>query len=132
MLTADTMTTALIAPAGAGKSHTVGEFARLWTTFTGRRVIGLSTSTNAARVLKKELDDADFAAIAAYDIRGRIRGADEETAYQRAAAAGWPTICKAKTFSCWPRRMRKPPSWPGGTVQARRTRQGRGRQGRPG
>ena len=88
MLTADTMTTALIAPAGAGKSHTVGEFARLWTTFTGRRVIGLSTSTNAARVLKKELDDADFAAIAAYDIRGRIRGADEETAYQR-AAGGW-------------------------------------------
>jgi flagellar biosynthesis GTPase FlhF len=41
MLTADTMTTALIAPAGAGKSHTVGEFARLWTMFTGRRVIGL-------------------------------------------------------------------------------------------
>ena len=37
MLTADTMTTALIAPVGAGKSHTVGEFARLWTTFTGRR-----------------------------------------------------------------------------------------------
>jgi hypothetical protein len=58
MLTADTMTTALIAPAGAGKSHTVGEFARLWTTFTGRRVIGLTTSTNAARVLQKELDDA--------------------------------------------------------------------------
>ena len=29
-------------------------FARLWTTFTGRRVIGLTTATNAARVLAHE------------------------------------------------------------------------------
>ena len=55
MLTADTMTMALIAPHGAGKSHTVAEFAWLWTAFTGRRVIGLSTSTNTARVLQQEL-----------------------------------------------------------------------------
>jgi TrwC relaxase/AAA domain len=41
-------------PAGAGKSHTMAEFARMWTTFTGRRVIGLTTSTNAARVLAHE------------------------------------------------------------------------------
>ena len=68
MLTADTMTTALIAPAGAGKSHTVGEFARLWTTFTGRRVIGLSTSTNAARVLQQELDDAGAELAESYNI----------------------------------------------------------------
>ena len=54
MLTAVTATTALIAPAGAGKSHTMAGFARLWTTFTGRRVIGLTTSTNAARVLAHE------------------------------------------------------------------------------
>ena len=39
---------------GAGKSHTMAEFARLWTSFTGRRVIGLTTSTNAARVLQHE------------------------------------------------------------------------------
>jgi hypothetical protein len=32
----------------------MAEFARLWTTFTGRRVIGLATATNAARVLKHE------------------------------------------------------------------------------
>ena len=68
MLTADTMTTALIAPVGAGKSHTVGEFARLWTTFTGRRVIGLSTSTNAARVLQQELDDAGAELAESYNI----------------------------------------------------------------
>ncbi len=54
MLTAATATTVLIAPAGAGKSHTRAEFARLWTSFTGRRVIGLTTSTNAARVLEHE------------------------------------------------------------------------------
>ena len=54
MLTAITATAVLIAPAGAGKSHTMAEFARLWTTLTGRRVIGLTTSTNAARVLQHE------------------------------------------------------------------------------
>ena len=54
MLTAAAATTVLIAPAGAGKSHTMAGFARLWTTFTGRRVIGLTTSTNAARVLQHE------------------------------------------------------------------------------
>jgi len=40
--------------AGAGKSHTMAGFARLWTSVTGRRVIGLTTSTNAARVLQHE------------------------------------------------------------------------------
>ena len=54
MLTAATATTVLVAPAGAGKSHTMAEFARLWTTVIGRRVIGLTTSTNAARVLAHE------------------------------------------------------------------------------
>ena len=54
MLTATVATTVLVAPAGAGKSYTMAEFARLWTTFTGRRVIGLTTSTNAARVLAHE------------------------------------------------------------------------------
>jgi TrwC relaxase/AAA domain len=54
MLTASTATTALVAAAGAGKSHTMAEFARLWTRFTGRRVIGLATATNAARVLQSE------------------------------------------------------------------------------
>ncbi|MGD0378100.1 MAG: MobF family relaxase [Streptosporangiaceae bacterium] len=54
MLTAATAMTMLIAPAGAGKTHTMAGFAQLWTTFTGRRVIGLTTSTNAARVLEHE------------------------------------------------------------------------------
>ena len=54
MLTASSAATALVAPAGAGKSHTMAAFARLWTSLTGRRVIGLTTSTNAARVLAHE------------------------------------------------------------------------------
>jgi hypothetical protein len=54
MLTATTATTVLIAPAGAGKSHTMAAFAALWEQLTGGRVIGLTTSTNAARVLESE------------------------------------------------------------------------------
>ena len=54
MLTAATATTVLVAPAGAGKSHTMAAFAGLWEVLTGGRVIGLATSTNAARVLESE------------------------------------------------------------------------------
>jgi hypothetical protein len=74
MLTATTATTALMAPAGAGKSHTMAEFARLWTTFTGRRVIGLATSTSAARVLASE-GLAESYNIAQF--LGKIEGSDE-------------------------------------------------------
>ncbi len=74
MLTATTATTVLVAPAGAGKSHAMGEFAQLWTTFTGRRVIGLTTSTNAARVLQHE-GLAESYNIA--EFLGKIEGSDE-------------------------------------------------------
>jgi AAA domain/TrwC relaxase len=74
MLTAAAATTVLIAPAGAGKSHTMAEFARLWTTFTGRRVIGLTTSTIAARVLQHE-GLAESYNIA--EFLGKVEGSDE-------------------------------------------------------
>jgi AAA domain-containing protein/TrwC relaxase len=74
MLTATTATTSLVATAGAGKSHTMAEFARLWTTFTGRRVIGLTTATNAARVLASE-GLAESYNIAQF--LGKIEGSDE-------------------------------------------------------
>jgi conjugative relaxase-like TrwC/TraI family protein len=74
MLTATNAAAVLIAPAGAGKTHTMTEFARLWTTFTGRRVIGLTTSTNAARVLAHE-GLAESYNIAAF--LGKIEGSDE-------------------------------------------------------
>ena len=74
MLTAAAATTVLIAPAGAGKSHTMAGFARLWTTFTGRRVIDLTTSTNAARVLQHE-GLAESYNIA--EFLGKTEGSDE-------------------------------------------------------
>ena len=74
MLTATTATSVLVAPAGAGKSHTMAEFARLWTSSTGRRVIGLTTSTNAARVLAHE-GLAESYNIAAF--LGKTEGSDE-------------------------------------------------------
>ena len=74
MLTATGAVTVLIAPAGAGKSHTMAEFARLWTSFTGRRVIGLTTSTNAARVLEHE-GLAESYNIA--EFLGKVEGSDE-------------------------------------------------------
>src|SRR6516164_5914482 len=74
MLTAGTAMTVLVAPAGAGKSHTMAEFARLWTTATGRRVIGLTTSTNAARVLAHEgLSESYNIA----EFLGKTEGSDE-------------------------------------------------------
>src|SRR5208337_1357733 len=74
MLTAAAVTTVLVAPAGAGKSRTMAEFARLWTTLTGRRVIGLTTSTNAARVLAHE-GLAESYNIA--EFLGKTEGSDE-------------------------------------------------------
>jgi conjugative relaxase-like TrwC/TraI family protein len=74
MLSAAAATTVLVAPAGAGKSHTMAEFARLWTTVTGHRVIGLTTSANAARVLAHE-GLAESYNIAQF--LGKIEGSDE-------------------------------------------------------
>ena len=91
MLTATTATTALVAPAGAGKSHTMAEFARLWTTFTGRRVIGLTTSTNAARVLAT---------------RAWPRATTSPSSSARSKAptsCAGPSRCTGTTCSCWMR-----------------------------
>ena len=52
----------------------MAEFARLWTTLTGRRVIGLTTSTNAARVLAHE-GLAESYNIA--EFLGKTEGSDE-------------------------------------------------------
>ena len=51
LLAARTAVSVLVAPAGAGKTHTMAAFARAWTGWTGGRVIGVTLSTNAARVL---------------------------------------------------------------------------------
>jgi conjugative relaxase-like TrwC/TraI family protein len=54
LLTTKTATTVLVGPAGTGKTHVVAKFAYAWTAHTGRRVVGLTTATNAARQLTLE------------------------------------------------------------------------------
>ena len=44
----------LVAPAGTGKTHVMAAFARIWAAETSGRVIGLTASTNAARVMATE------------------------------------------------------------------------------
>jgi conjugative relaxase-like TrwC/TraI family protein len=81
MLTSAQASVPLDAAAGSGKSHTVAVFAELWTRLTGGRVIGLTTSTNAARVLQGEMDEQVTTGLAeAYNIAeflGKVKGSDE-------------------------------------------------------
>jgi conjugative relaxase-like TrwC/TraI family protein len=74
LLTTGTMTVPLNAAAGSGKSHTMAVFSELWTRFTGARVIGLTTSTNAAEVLASE-GLAESYNIA--EFLGKVEGSDE-------------------------------------------------------
>ncbi len=59
LLTADRAMALLTAPAGAGKTRTIAAAAEVWHTLTGGRLIGLTLSENAARVMVAEgLSDA--------------------------------------------------------------------------
>ena len=53
-LTSQRLVNCLVAPAGTGKTHTMAAFAYAWIAETGCRVIGLTLSENAARVLAGE------------------------------------------------------------------------------
>jgi ATP-dependent exoDNAse (exonuclease V) alpha subunit len=54
LLTADMLMTVLTAPAGAGKTRAMAEFALAWDCLVGSRVIGITTAENAARVMAAE------------------------------------------------------------------------------
>jgi conjugative relaxase-like TrwC/TraI family protein len=58
LLTSARLISCLVAPAGTGKTHLMAAFARIWAAETGGRVIGLTTSTNAARVMAAEAEEA--------------------------------------------------------------------------
>ena len=58
LLTSMRLINCLVAPAGTGKTHVIAAFARIWTAETGGRVIGLTASTNAARVMAAEAEAA--------------------------------------------------------------------------
>ena len=54
LLSSDRLINCLVAPAGTGKTHVTAAFARVWEDRRAGRVIGLTTSTNAARVMADE------------------------------------------------------------------------------
>jgi hypothetical protein len=54
LLTSQHVVSVLVAPAGTGKTYTMAQFAQVWTEQTGGRVIGLTLSENAARVMAGE------------------------------------------------------------------------------
>ena len=58
LLTSTRLVNCLVAPAGTGKTHVMAAFARIWAAETGGRVIGLTASTNAARVMADEAEEA--------------------------------------------------------------------------
>ena len=58
LLTSTRLINCLVAPAGTGKTHVMAAFARIWAAETGGRVIGLTASTNAARVMAAEAEAA--------------------------------------------------------------------------
>jgi TrwC relaxase/AAA domain len=79
LLTAGRLVTALTAPAGAGKTRTMAEFARAWDALVGGRVIGITTAENAARVIAGEARKLG-APLEAYNsaaFLGKIEGSSE-------------------------------------------------------
>ena len=54
LLTSGRLINCLVAPAGTGKTHVMAAFARVWDEQRAGRVIGLTASTNAARVMADE------------------------------------------------------------------------------
>ena len=54
LLAGRTAVSVLVAPAGSGKTHTMAAFAQAWTQWTGGRAVGVTLSTNAARVMATE------------------------------------------------------------------------------
>ena len=79
LLTSGRLINCLVAPAGTGKTHVVAAFARVWDGQRAGRVIGLTASTNAARVMADEAAKAG-APMETFNIAqflGKIKGSDK-------------------------------------------------------
>ena len=84
----------LVGAAGTGKSHVVARLAEIVRGTTGRRVIGVTASENAARVLKAEgLDDAHNIA----NFLGYIEGSDERRGHLPINEGDWLVVDEAGT-----------------------------------
>jgi hypothetical protein len=79
LLTSQRLINCLLAPAGTGKTHVVAAFARAWEEQHAGRVIGITASTNAARVMAEEAARAGVR-MECFDIAqflGKIKDSDE-------------------------------------------------------
>ena len=79
LLTSGRLINCLVAPAGTGKTHVMAAFARVWEEQRAGRVIGLTASTNAARVMADEAAKAG-ARMETFNIAqflGKIKDSDE-------------------------------------------------------
>jgi len=79
LLASSRLISCLVAPAGTGKTHVMAAFARAWTAEAKGRVIGLTASTNAARVMADEAAQAG-AAMETFNIAqflGKIKDPDK-------------------------------------------------------
>ena len=79
LLTSGRLINCLVAPAGTGKTHVMAAFARVWEEQRAGRVIGLTASTNAARVMADEAARAG-ARMETYNIAqflGKLKDSDE-------------------------------------------------------
>ena len=79
LLTSQRLINSLVAPAGTGKTHVMGAFARIWDGERAGRVIGLTASTNAARVMADEAANAG-APMQTFNIAqflGKVKDSDE-------------------------------------------------------
>ena len=79
LLTSQRLINCLLAPAGTGKTHVMAAFARVWEQQRAGRVIGITASTNAARVMAEEAAQAG-ARMECFNIAqflGKIKDSDE-------------------------------------------------------
>ena len=94
LLTSKTATNVLVGAAGTGKSHVVSRLAEIVRGTAGRRVIGVTTSENAARVLAAEgLDDAHNIA----HFLGYVEGSDERRGHLPLNEGDWVVVDEAGT-----------------------------------
>ena len=94
LLTSRTATNVLVGAAGTGKSHVVSRLAAIVRGTTGRRVIGVTTSENAARVLAAEgLDDAHNIA----HFLGYVEGSDVRRGHLPIGEGDWVVVDEAGT-----------------------------------
>ena len=94
LLTSRNATNVLVGAAGTGKSHVVARLAEIVRGTTGKRVIGVATSENAARVLKNEgLDDAHNIA----NFLGYTEGSDVRRGHLPIGEGDWVVVDEAGT-----------------------------------